>query len=777
MFYVDIEDASSNKLGTGPIKSAVSWHVSRPMDGAGVWSFVAPLADVKMAQATPRRYAHIYAYVAGSYQWVGGGPIDAIKTDVGDDGTVMAEVSGDDMMRELVWRSVGNLSISDDGGQTYHDIAVEDVMAFAPAGWTATPDPSPGWDGIYGQFGGETVLAALSMVAERSRSHFYLSGRRALTFASSFADSGVRCVAASHALGTGQAAITALSLAKSSYDLVSRIIPIGSGQARAALTLSASNRVADAGYTLSTSSNYIINDAVEATYGRCERVVAFKDIAPLSNTDGDIISAANTLYDAARYWLDQHSAPVNTYSITIAECPALVRPLQTVHVTWREPAQQTDIDGDLYVLGVEWEGDDSGVRTAGLVVSDVALWPESDTGAIVENIAQGQIYQAIPQLNANGYVVSYTKTLDDVTEANFRFRFDDDVTMLVRAVFDFQVLPLESTVKTIAFEQETGGTITTSFTGNSGASGSADTGGPSVSATGAAAGNTSGATGNTGASTGNTSGATGNTGAASGNTGAAAGSTGTPSTSNTGDATGGDVNGSGQHGHGLDVGTVSSPPYDNLVYFIADGDNSKLYARNISSLNQVSGRVYTITANGNHTHSLSSHSHTLNSHTHDLGSHVHGLGSHAHDLGSHVHGLGSHAHDLGSHTHTLNSHTHTIAHTHTIDHTHVFTPSVDMAYGVFRDDPENTFGLTDLEYSVDTSTWYAFSVGVNGFTILGSGWYRIDLTDLLQNTVTLRPLFSSNTLQIRRKSTGAIKKATIDAQLAVRTIIQATALV
>jgi hypothetical protein len=766
MFYIDIEDASSTKLGSGPIRSAVNWRVSRPMDSAGRWSFTAPMADIRLAQATPRRYAHIYARVDGSYQWVGGGPIDAITTTIGNDGIVMAEVSGDDMMRELTWRSVGNLLINSavDGGPTTHADAVGLVMAYSPVTWSAEADDNPGWDQVYGQFGGETVLAALGVVAERTRSHFYLSGRHDIAFASAFGDSGVRCVAASQSLGEGQAAIMSLSVVKSSYDLVSRIIPVGSGQAAAALTLRATSRVADAGYTLDTTNNYIKNNAIEATYGHCERVVAFKDIAPLSNTDGDIISAANTLYDAAKYWLDQHSAPVNTYSITVAECPVLVRPLEAVHVTWRDPAQQTDIDGDLYVLAVEWEGDETGVRTAGLLVSDVALWPESDTGAVVENIAQGKVYQAIPQLNANGYVVSYTKSLDDVSEANFRFRFDDDVTMLVRAVFDFQLLPLESTVKTIALEQETGGTITTSYSGDSGASGTASTGTPSLANTGSAAGSTGTP------SLANTGSAAGSTGTPStSDTGAAAGDTGGSGTLNTGSPSGGDTVSGGRHVHGIDVGTVSSPPYDNLVYFIDDGDNSRLYARNISSLNQVSGRVYGTTS-GDHTHGIGTHTHSLNSHSHSLNSHTHTLNSHTHDLNSH-------SHSLNGHTHDLNSHTHTISHVHTIDHTHVFTAAIATAYGIFRDDAGNTFGLTDLEYSVDTSTWYGFTVGVNGFASLGDGWYRIDLTGLLQNTTTLRPLSGNNTLQIRRKSTGAIKKATIDAQLAVRTIIQATALI
>ena len=303
-FYVDIEDVAGNKLGAGPITSAAGWSVRAKMDGAGDWSFSAPLADVKLAQATPRRYAHIYAVVGSGYQWVGGGPIDALRTEIADDGVVTATVSGGDLLRELAWRSVGNLTLSDGaGGPLTHSQAVAAVAALAPSGWTIVADGSPGHDQIYGQFGGESVLAALATIAQRSRSHLVLIGRRALAFVSAVTDSGVHWVAASADLGVGQCAIVALGAEASSYDLFSRVIPVGAGQSLAALTLRATSRTAGAGYTLDTAANFLRNDGVEAQYGRCEQVVAFKDIAPISSTTADVRSAANMLFDAALAWL------------------------------------------------------------------------------------------------------------------------------------------------------------------------------------------------------------------------------------------------------------------------------------------------------------------------------------------------------------------------------------------------------------------------------------------------------------------------------------------
>ena len=707
--YIDIENAAGNKAGSGPITSATGWRVVRQLDGAGSWSFTAPLADVKTAQATPRRFAHIYAYVSGTYQWVGGGPIDDIKTTVGADGTVMAEVSGADMLRELVWRSVGSLTISDGaGGPTTHAAAVAAAMNLAPLGWTWTPDPAPAWDLLYGQFGGETVLAALASIAERSRSHYYLSGRRAVTFGSTFAASGVRCVAASQALGTGQAGITALDIDRSSYDLVSRVIPVGSGQSKVALTLRATGRTASAGYTLDTAANYLRNDAVETAYGRCERVVSFKDIAPLSSTTADVISAANMLYDAAKYWLDQHSAPVTAYRMTLAECPQLVRPLQSVRVVWRDPAQATAIDADLYVLGVEWQGDASGVRTAALTVADAPLWPESDVSAVVANIAQGQIYQALPQLNANAYVIAYSKNVDDTTEANFRFRFDEDTVQLIRVVFDFQLLPLESTVKSTgasSISSAASGDHTHSVTINSHQH-SVTTNNHVHSVT------------------------------LSNHTHSVTLSNHTHSTPN--------------HSHTFRISGGSTPTY-NVGFGAAGTSGGLVHNASGSDFNYPtnSGEGGSTSGNGGGT--------TVTSGSGGGTSTTSGSGG-----GESVTSAAG-----GSQTATSASGG---------SHTHTITAAITTAYGIFRDSAGNTFGLTDLEYSVDGATWFAFTVGVNGFANLSGGWYRVDLTSLLQDATTLRPLANNNNLQIRRQSTAAVKMATIDAQLGVRNIIQALAL-
>jgi len=91
-----------------------------------------------------------------------------------------------------------------------------------------------------------------------------------------------------------------------------------------------------------------------------------------------------------------------------------------------------------------------------------------------------------------------------------------------------------------------------------------------------------------------------------------------------------------------------------------------------------------------------------------------------------------------------------------------------MVYGIFRETAPNTYALTDLDYQVNSGGWLNCE---DGAVSAGSGWYQIDVTSLVQNSTTFRPLQASNLLEIR--SLTLSKTATIDAQLSVRNTIQA----
>lgn len=603
-FYIDVENSAGVKQGGGPITSASGWRYTARMDKAGVFQFSMPASDPKAASILKKYIVRAYAYLDGAYVEVGAGIIDRIEKQVQNDGTVRLLVAGDDLIRELTYRSVHTLKLESGGNPISHAAAVAlvDAVLTTPLdGWVFTPDASPPNDSIYGYFNGETVLQAAIKVAEKSQSHFYRGEGRSLIFDSEFSLSSQRAIQARGELSAFNCAITKLTQKIDTYDLITRIYPRGSGNANVQLTLRATDRVAPAGYTLDTLNNYIEYNQGTTDYGRIERQVDFRDIGPISNTNLDVIAASNALYDASLEYLRRHSSELEqaTYTVQLSGCRTLLRPMQSIRVVYKDSLADLDIDADLNILEATIEVSDDEIYTTNMVVSNADRWPKTDVGVVVDGIAEGHIYQALQQLSANSYVTAYNKNIDGDHDATFRFRFGNEVTQLQQVLFEFQLLEFESTVRSIG--------------GASSGSGDIPTTEPSVDETGQNNDNSGTATGDTGT-------ATGNTGAASGNTG---------------EAEGGDLEGDGSHVHYL-------PVLDETV----GGGDFPMYARAVSGRPVLNipgistGETSMITsAQADHTHGLNSHTHSMNNHVHSLNNHVHSLNNHIHTLNNHIHDI------------------------------------------------------------------------------------------------------------------------------------------
>ena len=707
---IDLLDNAGAVVGSGPITSATGWQSTTRMDRAGTFSFEIPASDAKASLIEPLRIVRCYALVGGAWTEVGAGIVERIETAIDDDGGVTLRVSGADLVGLLATVTVdklylnGTYTITEPMTPVTHATAVAAIRSptsNTPVGlWTFNADGSAPVNSLVGRWNFESVLQAAISLAAKCQTHFYYAGFKTLTFASTTTASGVRAVRPGGDLGSGLAAIAQLQVVEDGSDVVTVLIPFGGGNADARLNLAARTTATPSGFSVATNASgdfqYVFNDTATPDYGYRYATVVWNDITPISSTDGDVQAAANALFEQALRYLEQHAAPGQFYRLALANCPTVLRPMQTIRVVYRDAAQNVDIDTDLLILETTTTLTADGPQTTGLLVSTVDRWPESDAGAVVQRLTGGQMYQAAPQLNANSYVISYNKPVDDAETASFRFRFDSEVVQLTRLTFDFQLLPLESTVKSVAGTSQT-----------------TSSGGATTSSSGGAATSSAG--------------------------GAATSSSGGAATSSAGSS----------HSHTVSNHTHSVPDHQHRI-----GVSQGSGGRNVGLF--TGGGVY---YEGADVGVVSLYT------TSDSGSTTAASGG-----GQTSSSEGSHTHTIGNHTHTIGDHTHTIG-----NHTHDYTPTLTASYGIFRDSAGNTFGLTDLEYSINGTTWYAFSVGVNGFASLGDGWYRVDLTALLQNSTTLRPTANNNAVQVRRKSTGAIKKAMIEAQINVRTIIQAIA--
>lgn len=723
-WYVNVEDSSGTVLGDGPIVDAYGWEYTAALDRAGTFKLTLPATAEKATLITRKRILRAFALMGGSWAEVGAGIVDKITRTPQANGTVTIEVTGPDLIGELNYRTVGTLAIrSAAGAARSHAQAVASVGALAPAGWTFVADATPPNGAIYGRFNGETVLAAALAVGKTSKNHIYRGSGRTLTYGSVWTDSGITAVQARGDLAAETCAIVSLTELSDNADLITRIYPRGSGNGDVQLTLASTTRTAPAGYTLVASSNYIESIASTASYGLIERTVAFRHITPVSNTAADVQSASDMLFDEALEDLRRRTADDKHYTIELAGCSVLLRPLQSVGVVYTDGDANINIQADLNILESTWSVGPDGVQTTGVVVTTGERTISTDRSAIADSIETGHIYQATPQLSPNAYVICYTKNVDDTNSATFRFRLGAEVVQLQQVTFDYQVLRFESTVTTIAGATSGSGVISSTT--------------PSVNATSANNNSTGlGGGGNTGAA------GTGDTGAAgTGATGSSGtGATGSGGTGNTGDATSGDTLSAGQHQH---TTAISNETGGTAVTLKVVGGTSYLacngYAANIPT-----------SSSGSHVHTGPSHTHTGPSHTHTGPSHFHSGPSHSHSLGDHSHTLSNHTHDLSNHTHDLSE-------------------SLTAVYGIYREKTVNTYASSDLEYRVNGGAWTPLPFAV----LIGYAWYRVDLTAELWDPASFRPLYTDNTIEIRRETTApANKTCTIDAQLNVRNVIQ-----
>lgn len=142
--YIDIEDASGNKYGDGPITTAVNWTSTRRLDAAGSFSFTMPASDpvLECSDGSPllqqKRFVYCYSIEASGVVEHGAGIIESLTIQPTANGPTMLVVAGDDLLRELVYRTVGELDLFTEAGY-----AVDVLEMSYASGATNTPLPLP----------------------------------------------------------------------------------------------------------------------------------------------------------------------------------------------------------------------------------------------------------------------------------------------------------------------------------------------------------------------------------------------------------------------------------------------------------------------------------------------------------------------------------------------------------------------------------------------------------------------------------------------------------
>lgn len=479
-FWVDIENSAGQKVGKGPIR-ALSFDSAPLLSASGEFGFDVSAADPNLAALKEKRTA-VCRYVDrdGLLHVFGGGVIEKIVKTAQPDGSMTLRVSGFDLSRELTYRSVGQLDLSGVGGAGVTDAPTQ-IMALAPAGWSITNGTTLA--SVYAGFDGESVLYALSKSGERIGEHWRLGAGRTVQWigpANTFAASGVRAVQhvndpVSTETADNIAVIASLEEESDAADLITRVIPRGTGNGSVALTLQGVTAAAPSGYTVNVSENYVKRNDAETDYGRIERVLEYKDIGPLSNTRADIQAAANTLMRASVEHLRRYGTPQKFYRVEFTRVGRLLQVGTTLRVVYRKVVDDVvvyDLNGVFNVLGVEAHISTDGISTVAVTISTIDRQPQTDSEYLASQAVNARVLSAHQQLGPSVDTMTWRDEMDDAHSASMRFWLGDDYTSVQRAVLRFRIQPLRSTVKSVAGRSTTtnsgGGASQTSSDGGGG---------------------------------------------------------------------------------------------------------------------------------------------------------------------------------------------------------------------------------------------------------------------------------------------------------------------
>ena len=463
---VEIQNSSGTKLGV--ISTVMSWESTKRLNRAGTFKFEMPLTDERSSLVQEKRIAYCYRVlggVGGDLELVGSGVIDNIQVNMNpSQGRSTLVVSGDDLFRELVNRTVGRLKLESSGAPVSTGLA--DIMAFAPAGWSL--DTVNGYattgNSVYGSFFGESVLGAISTLARNTCEFFRLgAGRKVVWLRDNINTSGLRGYQSldPDAQNNEDAVlITSLREQQKTFQLVTRVYPFGAGNGDDRLTLEASTESAPAGYTFSSDSKgyYIERDAAVTAYGTIERQIAFDDIAAVSNSDNDVESAANQLFNTALYWLQIQSFITKEYSITIAKQDKLIEPGETIKVEWYEWVQDNSgsqveafsVNDDMTILESTTRVTDESVETPNIIVSTSAAWAKNCADIVADSIAFGTVYAAHAQFARSVDSQSESQAMDSSNPFSMRWWFGEEIAIVNSVKLRFRIDPLVSTATAAA---------------------------------------------------------------------------------------------------------------------------------------------------------------------------------------------------------------------------------------------------------------------------------------------------------------------------------------
>jgi hypothetical protein len=464
---IDVLDSSGNRLGDGPVRDIQSVNITRELDGAGRVKIAASVSQRSIDLfRVERRVQIIHEDNDGSLRLIGQGIIELVNVDENPTGINLG-IRGPDILDELRRKNTLRARVFN---QATLQTVIDELIGLVP-GWTADISSTIAGNTIDGRYDGASVLKALRDTVGRYGYHFRMSSDEKVVSISQFGEnSGERAIKAeiitpAMIQNPKLLFVQALPQQTSTKDLVNWVIPVGAGEGTGAVSLEKSTRTSP--YTIKSITGpdgtlqYYIEDTDSiATYGQIEKMLTAKQVAPLTNSDTDVINAANALYDAAAEWLQRNSNPIVTYAITVKNPKNNLLPGSKIHVNYKgqleTPSGLVDylnIRGDFWIIkAIERVGLDQ--HAVDLEISNIDQKVMTTAEKIVESMESIELRDLKPDISSTTRSYVYNEEIaaadypdpgSSAFSAIIPVEFTDATLAVQRVRFRLKTLPFRAT--------------------------------------------------------------------------------------------------------------------------------------------------------------------------------------------------------------------------------------------------------------------------------------------------------------------------------------------
>ncbi len=445
--WVDVLNAAGDDL-RGPVDKIMSAEVDRQLDGAGSFTIRAPVTARSIALLTNENRVKIYIEDPGGVRLMGQGIIETANITESTPGVAL-RVSGPDILDELVRKNTLRARIFNQ--QTVQTVA--DALIALVSGWTVDVAAAIASNVVDARYDGASVLKAFRDLVGRYGYHFRLSTDDKVVSISQFGeDSGERVfktqvITPAMISDPNLLFVQRLPQTTETTELANWIIPLGAGEGVGQLTLETSTRsspftIQNIAGSDGTLQYYLSDAASVATYGQIETVKMFKQIAALSNSETDVINAANALYDAAAEWLTRNKDPIVIYGLTVKNAKQNILPGDKIHVNYKgqlttqqgEVVDYLSIRDDFWVMrAVERIGLEE--HSVDLEISNIDQRMSSVVEMVADSIEQITLRDLKPEISASVRSYVFTRDLSVTFFGSILVEFTDATLSLQRVRF------------------------------------------------------------------------------------------------------------------------------------------------------------------------------------------------------------------------------------------------------------------------------------------------------------------------------------------------------